>query len=89
MSEERVLKTLAGLGFSEVDAQVYVFLSKKGLQKGRDISRALKMGKQQLYPCLKNLQSKGIVSVTLEHPARFNAVPFEKVFCFRYAGCWR
>ena len=80
MSEERVLKTLAGLGFSEVDAQVYVFLSKKGLQKGRDISRALKMGKQQLYPCLKNLQSKGIVSVTLEHPARFNAVPFEKVF---------
>jgi len=74
-----VFKTLTGLGFSEADAQVYVFLSKKGLQRGRDVAKALKMNKQQLYPCLKNLQSKGIVSVTLEHPARFSAVPFESV----------
>jgi sugar-specific transcriptional regulator TrmB len=37
------------------------------------------MNKQQLYPSLKNLQSKGVVSVTLEHPAQFSAIPFEKV----------
>ena len=37
------------------------------------------MNKQQLYPSLKNLQSKGVVSVTLEHPAKFSAIPFEKV----------
>jgi sugar-specific transcriptional regulator TrmB len=79
LSQERVLKTLMGLGFSQADAEVYVFLSKKGLQKGRDISNALKMNKQQLYPCLKNLQSKGIVSVTLEHPARFAVAPFEAI----------
>jgi HTH-type transcriptional regulator, sugar sensing transcriptional regulator len=37
------------------------------------------VNKQQLYPSLKNLQSKGVVSVTLEHPAQFSAIPFEKV----------
>jgi hypothetical protein len=37
------------------------------------------MNKQQLYPSLKNLQSKGVVSVTLEHPAQFSAITFEKV----------
>ena len=78
-TEERVFKTLTGLGFSDIEAQVYVFLSKKGLKRGRDISLALKMNKQQLYPSLKNLQSKGVVSVTLEHPAKFSAIPFEKV----------
>ena len=78
-TEERVFKTLTGLGFSDIEAQVYVFLSKKGLKRGRDISLALKMNKQQLYPSLKNLQSKGVVSVTLEHPAQFSAIPFEKV----------
>jgi sugar-specific transcriptional regulator TrmB len=62
-----------------LEAQVYVFLSKKGLKRGRDISLALKMNKQQLYPSLKNLQSKGVVSVTLEHPAQFSAISFEKV----------
>jgi len=82
LSQERVLKTLISLGFSETDAKIYVFLSKKGLQKGREISKSLKISKQFLYPCLKNLQSKGIVSVTLEHPARFSAMPFEKVLDF-------
>jgi sugar-specific transcriptional regulator TrmB len=81
-TEERVFKTLSGLGFSEIEAQVYVFLSKKGLKRGRDISLALKMNKQQLYPSLKNLQSKGVVSVTLEHPAQFSAIPFEKVWIY-------
>jgi sugar-specific transcriptional regulator TrmB len=74
-----VLKTLVDIGFSRTDAQVYLFLSRKGPQKGRAISRALNMNRQQLYPCLKNLQSRGIVNATIEYPARFSAVPFEKV----------
>jgi sugar-specific transcriptional regulator TrmB len=79
LSQERVLKTIIDIGFSQADAQVYLFLSRKGPQKGRAISKALNMNKQQLYPCLKNLQNKGIVNATIEFPARFSAVPFEKV----------
>jgi sugar-specific transcriptional regulator TrmB len=79
MSQERVLKTLLGFGLTEMDAKVYIFLAKKGLQKAIDIAKSLKMNKEQLYRSLKKLQSKGIVTATLEHPARFSALPFEKV----------
>ena len=67
------------LGLTQMDSKVYLFLAKRGLQKARDIAKPLKMNKQQLYRSLTNLQSKGIVSATLGHPARFSAVPFEKV----------
>ena len=67
------------LGLTEMDAKVYIFLSKKGLQKALDISKSLKMNKEQLYRSLKKMQTKGIVTATLEHPARFSAVPFKKI----------
>jgi sugar-specific transcriptional regulator TrmB len=79
MSQEKVLKTLESLGLPKPDAQVYIFLGKRGPQKGKDIAKALKMPKQHLYLVLKNLQSKGIVNATLERPAKFSALSFEKV----------
>jgi sugar-specific transcriptional regulator TrmB len=79
LSQETVLNTLVSFGLTQIEAQIYIFLAKKGAQKGRDIRKALKITKQQLYPSLRNLQNKGIVSSTIEHPARFSALPFEKV----------
>ena len=79
MSLERVLKTLEGLGLSRTDAEVYVYLAKKGPKNGRELADALQVTKQQLYPSLKNLRSKGVVTVSLERPALFSAVAFEKV----------
>ncbi len=82
MSQEQLLSTLVALGFDEVDARIYVFLAKKGMQKAYDINKALKLTKQQFYPSIKRLQSKGIVNSTMERPARFSAMPFEKVLDF-------
>jgi HTH-type transcriptional regulator, sugar sensing transcriptional regulator len=79
LGEDQVLKTLNGLGLSRLDSQVYICLAKKGSQKGNEISKTLKVQNQQLYRSLKNLRSKGIVDATLEHPARFSAVSFDKV----------
>jgi sugar-specific transcriptional regulator TrmB len=79
LSLERVLKTLEGCGFSRIDAEVYVYLAKKGPKKGRELANALQITKQQLYPCLKNLKNRGIVTVSRERPALFSAVAFEKV----------
>ena len=79
MSLERVLKTLEGFGLSRMDAEVYVSLAKKGPKKGRELANALQVTKQQLYPSLKNLKNKGIVTASLERPASFSAVAFEKV----------
>jgi sugar-specific transcriptional regulator TrmB len=78
MSQEKVLKALEGLGLEKADSQVYIFLGKKGPQKGKEISKALKISKQRLYLTLKNLQNKGLVNATLERPAKFSAMPFEK-----------
>jgi sugar-specific transcriptional regulator TrmB len=78
VSKEKVLKTLEELGLSKSDAQVYVFLAKRGPKKAKEVTLALKISKQQLYPSLKSLQSKSLVNATLEHPSRFSAVSFEK-----------
>ena len=58
MSQEKVLKTLGDLGLTRLDSKIYVYLAKKGPQKGKEISKALKVQKQQLYRSLKNLQKK-------------------------------
>jgi sugar-specific transcriptional regulator TrmB len=79
VSQEKVLKTLVSLGLTRLDAKVYILLAKRGPIKARDATKALKIPKQRLYPIIKNLQSKGIVNSTLERPARFSAVEFEKV----------
>ena len=79
MSQEKVVKTLESFGLTQLDSQIYLFLSKTGLQKGRDLTSGLKITKQQLYRSLKTLQSRGIVNATLERPTRFSAVPLEKV----------
>ena len=78
MSQEQVLKTLESLGFDEIDAQIYVYLAKKGTEKACNIIKALKLTKQQFYPSVKRLQSKGIVNSTIERPARFSVISFEK-----------
>ena len=70
---------MQNLGFSSLDAQVYLLIGKKGPKKVSELVHALKIPKQQLYVILKNLQSKGIINASLEHPARFSAEPFDKV----------
>jgi sugar-specific transcriptional regulator TrmB len=74
-----MLRTLVKLGFTETDAQVYVFLAAEGPQKAKDATEALKLHRSQTYRSLKNLKSQGIRNSSPEHPARFSAVLFEKV----------
>lgn len=73
-----MLKTLIDLGLSRTDAEVYIFLATKAPQNAKDIANALKMKNQRLYPSLRNLQNKGIINCTSEHPKLFSAVPIEE-----------
>jgi len=79
LNQDRVLGTLVDLGLTRTDARVYIYLAKRGPQRGKDLRNSLNMHKQQLYPCLKKLQSKGIVTATCKRPVLFSALPFEKV----------
>ena len=78
LSHERVLKSLVGLGLSETDAEVYVYLATNGPQERQTLAEALKIQEQQLVLSLKNLRDKNIVNATVKRPAEFSAVPFGK-----------
>jgi len=79
MSDIFPRKVLEKFGLTEKEAEVYVFLAKKGVLKGGEVGKGLKMHKAQAYHTLKSLQSKGMVEATVESPAHFAAVPLGKV----------
>ncbi len=75
LSLERVIKALVNLGLSRLDAEVYVYLAKKGRQKVVDLAKALNLSRKKIYNSLKNLQNKGIVT---KDRSIFSALPFEE-----------
>ncbi len=82
MSLERVLKLLETFGLARTDAEVYVYLATKGPRREHDLAIALKIAEQQLNASLKSLQTKGIVTASVEQSAVFSALSFEKVVDF-------
>lgn len=79
MSDIFPRKILEKFGLTEKEAEVYVFLAKRGVLKGGEVGKGLKMHKAQAYHTLKSLQSKGMVEATVESPAHFAAVPLGEV----------
>jgi sugar-specific transcriptional regulator TrmB len=78
-SDESVRKDIRGLGLTDVESKVYIFLAKRGPLKGAETARNVKMAKAQVYHVLKSLQSKGWVHSTAEFPTRFTAVPLAEI----------
>jgi sugar-specific transcriptional regulator TrmB len=74
-----VLQLLKSFGFSRVEAEVYIYLAKKGPSKGKDLTIGLKMTKQQLYPALRELKKKKIVTSRHERTALFSALTLEEL----------
>jgi len=74
-----VLKALEEFGISKSDANLYIYLAKKGPKKASELGKTLRISKQQLYPALRNLESRGLVIASPDRPSKFSALPFEKV----------
>ena len=79
MSLDRVLQLLKNWGFSSVEAEVYVYLVKAGPSKAKDLTVGLRMPKQQLYPALKGLKKKRIVTSRPDRTALFSALTLEEL----------
>ena len=79
LSEKTIFNVLRDSNLTENESKVYVFLAKIGAQRACGISRSLSIHKAQVYRVLKNLESRGMVDLTLEKPARYTAVPFENI----------
>ena len=79
MGEEAIRNILKNVGLTEKETDVYIFLAKHGTLKGLEIARRIRIDKAEVYRILKSLQSKGLLEETLESPARFTTIPFDKV----------
>lgn len=75
MSLERVITAIIGLGLSRVDAEIYVYLAKKGPNKVVTLARDMNISKHKIYTSLRTLQTKGLVS---KDRYMFSALPFEE-----------
>jgi sugar-specific transcriptional regulator TrmB len=70
-----VKKALVGLGLSRVEAEVYVFLAKKGPLTVDTLEKFLNYNKNKIISSLKTLTVKKLVS---SEPKRYVALPFEE-----------
>ena len=73
------LKALETLGLTGVDAEVYIYLAKKGSHEEKDLANALKLTKSQLRFSLESLLAKGMINTCAEHSVKFSAIELEKV----------
>lgn len=73
-----ILKGLVELGLTQNEAKVYIYLAKKGARKAIEVSKALNIPRTETYHLLSKLQSKGLVAITMQHPIKYIAKPFEE-----------
>ena len=78
LSRESIKNALINFGLTEKEAEVYIFIAKRGALRTGQISKQLKKNKGQVYRILSNLKKKGVVEATLEFPTRYSAVSLEK-----------
>jgi sugar-specific transcriptional regulator TrmB len=77
LSLKRIITTLEEFGLKRVDAEVYIYLAKKGPLRAGDLASDLKLSKQKLYHSLRNLRNKGVITADAEQPTSFSAITFE------------
>lgn len=70
-------ETLIKLGLSKKETKVYIFLAMNGEKKASEISSATSLNRTETYKVLMKLQKMGLVSVILERPLKFTALPLE------------
>jgi sugar-specific transcriptional regulator TrmB len=73
-----VVKTLAGLGLTQTEAEVYVYLAKEGSQEAGKAAKSLGFNNRLISRVLDSLLEKEIVNKISEHEAIFSALPLDK-----------
>lgn len=79
MEEKRLYDFFSELGLSKRKAEIYIYLSKKGVQKAQSIATHLGIDRAQTYRLLRSLKHKGVIEETIESPTRYLAIPIENL----------
>jgi predicted transcriptional regulator len=75
LSLERVIKALVSLDLSRIDAEVYVFLAKKGPLTVETLEKFLNYSKNKIISSLKTLTFKKLITQEVKE---YVALPFEE-----------
>ncbi len=75
---EKLKNELSKFGLTANQSKVYLFLEKYGSSTATQVSKTLKVPRTETYHLLTNLQNKGIVSATFQHPIKFSALSIDK-----------
>jgi sugar-specific transcriptional regulator TrmB len=73
------MKLLEDLGLSRDEAEVYVFLAKKGPQTAKALIESLKKNKSEIVKALRGLEEKQITTRKSKRSTFFLVIPFEKL----------
>src|SRR6476661_6076800 len=75
---DKIRSELSKFGLTPNQSKVFLYLEKYGSSTATQVSKALKVPRTETYHLLTNLQNKGIVSATFQHPIKFTALPLDK-----------
>jgi sugar-specific transcriptional regulator TrmB len=76
---ERIKSLLIDLGLSKDEAQIYIYLAKKGPQTKATLTEKLFIKRKELDLAIRGLEEKQITMRKSKHATFFSAIPFEKL----------
>ena len=75
---EKLKIELSKFGLTANQSKVFLFLEKSGPSTATQVSKSLKIPRTETYHLLTNLQNRGIVLASFQHPIKFTALPLNK-----------
>ncbi len=75
---DKIKNELSKFGLTQNQSKVFLYLEKYGSSTATQVSKALKVPRTETYHLLTNLQNKGIVSASFQHPIKFTALALDK-----------
>jgi len=75
---EKLKIELSKFGLTSNQSKVFLFLEKYGPSAATQISKSLKIPRTETYHLLTNLQNRGIVLASFQHPIKFTALSLDK-----------
>ncbi|HKU32694.1 MAG TPA: helix-turn-helix domain-containing protein [Candidatus Nitrosotalea sp.] len=75
---EKLKIELSKFGLTSNQSKVFLFLEKSGPSTATQASKSLKIPRTETYHLLTNLQNRGIVLASFQHPIKFTALPLNK-----------
>lgn len=79
MSLYRITKLLNALGFSNLEAKVYIYVAKLGPLSNEEIASRVEITLEQLVPILEALAKKGVITPIVQNQLVYSALSFENL----------